>query len=72
MSDKRASHQKNYILPQNFSFNIDILADRSLLIRQKLVEIARIEKFRWYIFGDFGDVEYLNLSDTARLLEFRP
>ena len=72
---------KNNILPQNFFFNIfwkleacgkTLLADKSLLIRQKLVEIARIEKFRWDIFGDFGDVEYLNLSDTARLLEFRP
>ena len=49
-----------------------MLPDRPLLIKQKLVEIARTEKFRWDSFGDFGDVEYLNLSDTARLLEFRP
>ena len=48
-----------------------VLPDRPIWKGQKLVEIARIEKFR-DSFGDFGDVEYLNLSDTARLLEFRP
>ena len=48
-----------------------MLPDRPIWKGQKLVEIARIEKFR-DSFGDFGDVEYLNLSDTARLLEFRP
>ena len=39
-----------------------VLPDRSILIGQKLVENAKIEKFKWDILGDF---QTLCMSKTS-------
>ena len=36
--------------------------DRSVLIGQKLVENAKIKKFKWDIFGDFSNTVYVVTS----------
>ena len=39
-----------------------VLPDRSILIGQKLVENAKIQKFKWNILGDFQTMWFATIS----------
>ena len=40
-----------------------VLPDRSILVGQKLVENAKIEKFKWDILGDFQTM-WIQIDET--------